>query len=298
MVQIDIFMMFHIRDAIQFISKLGTEKLTDLLVAAQQESIRNLARSTYHNNIYDLVEFDESEITKDLDRKFHEYGVDITDLMITDVGLPKQMADRLERETTFHSKNRLQKRRQEFDLLRKNNSEFYEELKLKYKNERLEEKENNNREITYIRKEVDEIEGHTAKMLAEIDAEMDDVILNITQESKKFETEKLAERDALLLKMLAEAKAKKADMEAKTFEYIEGKKADVEFQLAQNDAEVTRTMAKAEAKAAPKLRAERAYKIQQRSIDVLSDMSSNASHVVVAGSTGNNLLAQVASSSS
>lgn len=296
MVAIDVFLTFHIHDPILFIELLSPEKLNDMLRAAQEEAIRNLANKTLHTEIYDLIQIDETSILEELKLKFIDYGITITDLTITDVALPKDIAKRLEQETTFISRHRLQKRKQEFDLLITKHIEFLEQKRLKYRNERLAYAEYAKRERALISKEIDELEGRTDKHLAEIQVEADRIVKQIEKESDIYCSKLDEERISLLKKMRAEANRRKATLLAEAIAYSEELKAKTQAEVASLSAQATKILSEAEAEISAKLKAKREFSRLKTEIEVTSQLCTNNKDVIVSGNTNGNIIAQIAAS--
>lgn len=68
-VKIDVFLVFRIVQPYKFIYSISAEKLGDLLRSALEETVRTLARSVEHSKIYDLLSYDESQITKEMNER-------------------------------------------------------------------------------------------------------------------------------------------------------------------------------------------------------------------------------------
>lgn len=84
--------------------KLGAHRFDELLAAETEESIRGLVYSVTHDRVNDLREEFAVGMLSTLNSKVNMYGVQIMNVKITDVKLPPDLQDRLEKTTAFKTK--------------------------------------------------------------------------------------------------------------------------------------------------------------------------------------------------
>jgi len=298
MVGIDVFLVFRIYDAKKFIDNLSAEKLGDLLKAAQEEAVRNLARSTNHQDIYDLVRYDESTITKTMDLKFHDFGVEVTDVMITDVKLRADIQQRLEQETVYQSKNSLQKRKQEFEMTVLKNKEYLSQRQLEMKNKELAYEQEEITKRANIAKEIDEIYARRDKLLAEIQAEQNRVVQNIHEEAKKHAAQYQSQKSSLLTELRAKSQALADQVNADQLAHNEKVRSGTRLLVSQCDAKSTEILGKAEKNVSSKMKTKREFTLQENRVQIWKKLMSDGAsrgHILVQGDTSGNIVAALES---
>mmetsp|Transcript_24475 Transcript_24475/g.49062 ORF Transcript_24475/g.49062 Transcript_24475/m.49062 type:complete len:385 (-) Transcript_24475:410-1564(-) len=108
MVDINLSVLFAIgpdtAGAEDFVYKLGTPRFDEFLSYEVEEGIRGLVYSVTHDRVNDLREEFAVGMLHSLARKFHDYGVVIQKVKITETALPRSLAATLEETTTFRTK--------------------------------------------------------------------------------------------------------------------------------------------------------------------------------------------------
>merc|ERR1712087_325319 len=94
----------NVDDAKAFVYELGTTRFDEFLSAEVEEGIRGLVYSVTHDRVNDLREEFAQGMLAALAKKFLPFGVQIRNVKITEVRLPKHVADTLEQTTTFRSR--------------------------------------------------------------------------------------------------------------------------------------------------------------------------------------------------
>lgn len=296
MVKIDVELVFKIVKPYKFIMGVSAEKLTDLLRYSQEEAVRNLARKTLHNKIYDLFLVNDDEIIGELNKKFQsQYGVEISDFMITGVQLPNAIHDRLQRETTYVVNKRHQMRKQTFDLLQIKNSDELKLCDMNHQNDRLKYVEEQKKKRKFVQKKVDEVFARTEKRCNEINYEGKRTAQKIVEDAKKISEKLDAKRTALLLEIDAKAKATKDKLFADLSTFEEQEKSKLEYILAQNNSKKIMVTSEAESISSKKMIVKRKFIEDQRKVELLGALSKNGNSVIQ-GSTNGNIIAQLAAS--
>lgn len=286
-------MVFKIIDGYKFYISSGPEKLTTLLKNEQEEVVRSIANSTLVADIYDLMQLNESDFVFKMNEKFSKlYGVEISDMMITDINIPSEIAVRLENETTFGVNERFQKKKQEFDLMKTKHIQEIENKKLFYINERKKYIEEEISKRKMIQKEVDELKARIQQQMSEIDAEAIKIVNLIHEESKEFSQKMDVQKQSILLEARAQANAKVDKLKIEALSYENKVKSETEFEVAQLRARALKLLGDAEEKSVKKLAMKREYEKHQKEISTLSSLSQNKK-LLVKGTTNGNIVAEV-----
>jgi len=198
MVQVDLTIVFQIIDASKFVYDLGALKFDELLQAATEESIRALVRSTQHEHIYELRGSRATKFLKELNDKFTIFGVNFSDATITNVVLPSLLADTLQKETTFDSQTKEEKKSQSYQVKVINDNASLAMKQLIAKSDRLIADEIAKRDRALIQKGQSEIEAQRKKQLAIIKAEEDSGVLKYKAETELINSKIQGEKKSLL----------------------------------------------------------------------------------------------------
>lgn len=285
--------MFRIIDGYQFYISAGPEKLTTLLKNEQEECVRTIANSTLVADIYDLMQLNESEYVFKMNEKFSKlYGVEIADMMITDITIPDEIAVRLENETTFGVNERFQKKKQEFDLLKTKHIQEIANKTMQYDNERKKYVEHEISKRKLIQKEVDELRARIQQQMSEINSDAIKIVTLINEEAKEFSQKMDVQKQSILLEIRAQANAKVEKMKAEALSYQNKVRSETEYEVAQLRAKALKLLADAEEKSVKKLAIKRDYERQKKEIETLQSLSQNKT-LLIKGSTNGNLVAEV-----
>ena len=88
----------------EFVFRLGAERLDAYLYMQVEESIRTLVYGVTHDRVNDLRSEFASEMLSVLQSKLNPLGIDVQNVKVTDVALPKELQKRLESTTAFKTK--------------------------------------------------------------------------------------------------------------------------------------------------------------------------------------------------
>jgi len=221
---------------------------------------------------------------RSLNSQFKPQGVEITDVIITDVTLPAHIQSQMESKTYVISEQAQQKMQQQYDLLVLSQNEEIETLKQSHKEERLQEKQ-------LAGKERKEVEVMLNEMKATLGAELKSVrqdaavevqqiradkelqIARLQQEIQEVLTKERSQSQADSQKMLAETRKQELELNAS---------ADLE--ASRNTAKATEVLAAAEGTAAPLLAVARKFELDQMKNQVYESLAGNKELVVSAES--------------
>jgi hypothetical protein len=108
MVNVDVSMTFsisgHEEAASDFVYKMGPVNFTDFMAAKTEEAVRALVYGVTHNKVNDLREEFATTMLDNLKSKVGEFGVRMMNVKVTNVMLPNELQERLEKTTTFQTK--------------------------------------------------------------------------------------------------------------------------------------------------------------------------------------------------
>ena len=158
MVNVDLSLTFRIgpdtEAAQNFVYKLGAHRFDELMSAETEEAIRGLVYSVTHDKVNDLREEFAVGMLSTLNSKVKMYGVQIMNVKITDVKLPPDLQDRLERTTAFKTKMSEQEKSHEnrvrvledeatrsIETIRKSNARKLQEMTAEKKRYEIERRE-------------------------------------------------------------------------------------------------------------------------------------------------------------
>lgn len=104
-------------DCVQsFVYTLGAERLDAYLVMQVEESIRTLVYGVNHDRVNDLRSEFATEMMRTLSSKLMPLGVDVRNVKITDVSLPRELQQRLEATTAFKTRIKEEEKNHEHRL--------------------------------------------------------------------------------------------------------------------------------------------------------------------------------------
>lgn len=299
-----------------FVYKLGPRGLAQQLKDAQEEAVRGLARSVMHTEVYGLrsVETHGQATTtvageragdieepgghatngmkRDLNTQFNKSGVQITDVAITNVRLPKNFADQMQEKTTYVSVIAEQKMKQENQMQLLRHREEIETEEQRVREKQMQHQQEGVKMSADAKKELDTIEADSNRMIKDINEEEKASVLVISTNSNLLIATTDMETKSILKNLDAQMRAEAEELKALKEAYAAQMKAESDLVTSKASAETQRIKAAAEGEAASKLRARREYEMQMRQVRVYSSLSTNKD-VVVSGNTGDSLLAEM-----
>jgi regulator of protease activity HflC (stomatin/prohibitin superfamily) len=249
-------------------------------------------RATPNDKIYELRGSRASSFLEALNKKFEMFGVLFSDATITNVLLPEQLAETLQKETTFDAQTKEEEKSHQYNLKVLNDNASIEMKKLVATNDRAAQDELAKKERVLIQKVQQEIEAQKKKQLAIIKSEEEASVLKYKAESELINAKIQGEKEAslLILRAEGEAQAKKiaVDQEAQ----IEMIKAKAEVDAAENISKALLIEADAEEKAQGQLKEKRQYDLTLERLKALESLAKNGK-IVISGQNGDNLISSV-----
>eukprot|EP00744_Colponema_vietnamica_P008385 GILI01011960.1.p1 GENE.GILI01011960.1~~GILI01011960.1.p1 ORF type:complete len:420 (-),score=109.12 GILI01011960.1:1316-2575(-) len=298
-IRIDVTIVFRImpdnQKVYDFAYGLGAQSLDQQLRAAQEEAVRGLARSVTHENAYSLRSVNTSEIVRTMNAQFNKLGVEIKDVMITNVHLPKDIAQRMQAKTTYESVNLLQVKSNAFQLQLLQDQTELESISEEKDHERQAEVEQAKKLQAQVSKEHQIIVAETNKLLAEIKQKELGDVMKIDAESEAIAVRLRGEGHVTMATIEANGRKEAAEVDARKEAYIRKKDAETSALVATNRAIALKTEATAEAAAAKMLVSKREFELNLARLKVVDSLSKN-SNTVISGENNDGVLAVLAAS--
>ncbi|KAJ0402447.1 hypothetical protein P43SY_000600 [Pythium insidiosum] len=316
----------------RFVYELGPNGLEVQLRAAQDEAVRALARSVLHTEVYKLRDGTMRErfhtggldginrgtneagdpigrvpdgpskgpelyyVTEDikinLNKQFNPYGVQITNVAITNVRLPETFQEQMQSRTTHLSAIKEQNMKQMSDMQLLQYKEEIETTKLARTMMLMEEEQTGKAKCAEIQKEIDLVLADTKLVQQQIEQETKvkcnkiaaDALLEIEQvhaETERISSEITSRCSAEIELLAAEREALRLQLES-----------EVEEIRAAAEAKAAEIVARAEGVAAKKLNQLRAHTLDMKRLLLLESLAQN-DKAVVTGNASNSLLAEM-----
>jgi len=300
MVTIDVAIIFRVmtedeKCVYNFCYRLGPDKLDKMLRAFQEEAIRGMVRKRKYNEIYDLMDLDHDKqldaTKRDLNDTFHDYGVHISSLAVTNVHLPHDFAETMAEETIWGTRDTFNKLQQKYKLKGIEIKEVEAKSRQKAQEDLAKFTAEKDSEIASKQKNFAKVEAETAKEIAEITEQQKADVLSIDADSKLLVAQINSKRDIKTSKIRqqGQAEADKVRIEANT--YVALRQAEAQKIIKENGAKCTQLNASAEAEAATQCAAQRKYAEKMRALQQLRSLAMNDS-VCITGNHKDNIMAQ------
>ncbi|CAM9895390.1 unnamed protein product [Ectocarpus sp. 12 AP-2014] len=276
----------------EFVYKLGPQRLDELLSAKVDESIRGLVYTVTHNKVNDLREEFAGEMLDALRAVLSMYGVQVMNVKITDVALPSQLQERLERTTAYKTKieehekaheNRLTVIRdtalQEMTTLRQTNLRRLQEL-----NAEIQRFEIEMREMEELARGKAIVNETNARSKAEVEITR----ARGSEEAAKIDAQKEAEARVRRAEIESEAARTRAE-EAAEVAILASKAA---LAAASNNAKGMVAEAEAEMKAVTSLAEKRKFELEWKRLEVMKSMAAKG-RKLISGDAGAKLMQEL-----
>lgn len=277
MVNVDLSLTFRIGPdidaATNFIYGLGAHRFDELLSAVTEESIRGLVYSVTHDKVNDLREEFATGMLKTLNSKTSRYGVQIMNVKITDVVLPRDLQHRLERTTAFKTKmgeqeksheNRVRvledEATKELETIRKTNARRIQDLKAQRKRYEIERRELEEKAKGEAR--VQEVKAMTAADVALKKAHGDETVAKVH-----------ARQNAEALLKKTQVEAQRMRIEAEQEATVMKKNSEAGLKVAESNAAAMVAKAEAEAEGAEALAEKRRYELEWARLAILEKIA-------------------------
>jgi len=223
-----------------------------------------------------------------LNDQFKAQGVEITDVIITDVQLPDAIVNQMASKTMVVAQNAAQKMNQEYEMLTLKQTEEVETLKQRKKEEREKEKQAGDQVVNEVQVQLDKMKAETKVMLNQVKQESRVRVQNITADGNLEVTKLNQEKDAKLTQLRSESEAEAERLRAETDLYEATKTSEANLTKAKNEGAASELMAKAEGVAAPYVEAKKQFETKQKQMRVWTGLAKNP-NLIVSGETNEEL---------
>lgn len=280
-----------------FCDTLGPNQLSPQLNAFQEEAVRDMARNSPYNKIYDLMDVTHDKklenTRRNLNLHFNKYGVEITEIAVTNVHFNSaKFQDEMAAPAEEQQRDEYLKLQQKFKLKKIECDEIQKRKNQRVK-ENLEQWEAEwQRRVAALQKQLAEIRAETGKQLAEIRETENADVLHIRSTSALRVAQINKERDVELSKVRSTGQAEADQMEIRAKTKIQKVKADAALEIATNKAKALDHQSGAEQKAANPFKQKREYDLNFKRLRVLKAMANNPK-VAIVGKNGDNHIAQL-----
>jgi len=293
-VNIDVVLVFQIKDSGKFVYKLGAKNFDEFLTGTVNEAIRMLVRQQTHKDVYDLRGDRADMMLELLNKKFLETGVEFVDVKITSVWLPQALASSLEGTTMMDKAMEKLKRQSEFEMMQiKQESEMQiEEIKRRSEQVLVSESGRKRRaELEFEQRSV-KAEEDARVALIEAEAKAEVMALEAKTQLNRTKTQLETYRVMEIAKAEADAAAEKikAELEAEQ----ESIKAGWQEEKMKCEAQATKHEASAEKEASRCLVAKRKHDLDLREKAILANLAETGDFNLV-GSSGDQLISAMMS---
>lgn len=273
-VNLDVLIVFEILRATDFVYQLGAMKLDDLLRAAQDESLRQMAMETNVEDIYDLHGTNTQHIIDEMNEtKFNKFGVHIHHFTVKNVTIPLEMANDFQEKTLFDSKTSMQHMKQTFDRQRLNNEEGKQKLREECDNARQAAEQQAEVVKNKAVKETAEVIAQTGRQIAELEAmktvEAQKLLTDANLEVSKLNSQILALQREIKTKTSADCGRILAEAEA----FSKKQETDAKIEAAAKLANGKRALGEAEGVASAAFAARRANEAELKRLDILEKVT-------------------------
>eukprot|EP00816_Leptocylindrus_hargravesii_P007862 CAMPEP_0196825052 /NCGR_PEP_ID=MMETSP1362-20130617/92831_1 /TAXON_ID=163516 /ORGANISM="Leptocylindrus danicus, Strain CCMP1856" /LENGTH=430 /DNA_ID=CAMNT_0042205421 /DNA_START=506 /DNA_END=1798 /DNA_ORIENTATION=+ len=295
MVNVDLSLTFRIGPDIDaaknFVYRLGANRLDAMLSNVTEESIRGLVYSVTHDQVNDLREEFALGMLSTLNSKTAAFGVQVMNVKITEVVLPRELWQRLERTTAFKTKlgeqektheNRVKVLQDEhvktIQTINKENDRKIQNVKAEQQRFVIERREMEEKALGEARvKEVNAMSKADVQMKKALG---DEKASKLTARQKAENKLKQAEVECEKMKIDAEQQAR-----------VSIKENEAKLKVSESNAEAMIARAEAEEKGAKALAEKRRYELEWARIGVLQKMAGQSGRrLFISGEKGRDIM--------
>mmetsp|Transcript_51279 Transcript_51279/g.166271 ORF Transcript_51279/g.166271 Transcript_51279/m.166271 type:complete len:423 (-) Transcript_51279:77-1345(-) len=291
-VNIDCVLVFRIRDADNFVYKLGAVHFDQLLTGAVEEAIRLMVRKETHRTVRNLRGARAEELLSNLNKKFDAVGVVFSNCTIRGVTLPESLENSLERATEVNKAMERTRREHEYQTgeVERKSSMTIEELERR--NEQTMEMEKGKKkraELNHEQRLVKEQE-HTQTATIETETDIQVKRMETTAQLQRIRNDMERLRVETISRAEAEAEARR--VQADIMYESSQMNAEAERRGLMGEAEAMKLDAEAEAKATQHLMHKRKHDLNMREKEVLMLLAQKLNYNLV-GESGDRLVGAI-----
>lgn len=292
MVNVDISITFNIVRPTDFVYTIGARNFNAYLSGKIEEAVRGLVYGVTHNKVNDLRESFAESMRNNLTSKLFPMGVKVMNVKVTNVKLPSELQQRLEKTTAFQTKIEEAAKQHEakkiilendalkqIEALRKDNGRKLQEITAEI-----------DRFGTEMKEMVDRQKGLSRIHVTQARAKAEARVASATgdRDVSKAEGMRMAEEVTRSAAIAAEASKVKAAQDS----MVMIKASEAKLVEAKNVAEGMVAMASAEAGAATKLKVKRSLALEMKRLAILQSLAARGRRII-AGKQSDKLMNQM-----
>lgn len=219
-----------------------------------------------------------------LNQQFMPQGVQITDVMITNVELPKSIMEQMYSKTMVISENAQERMTQQFEM---QDLKFTEELKLKaqtFKEERQQEVQDGQARLNSENVRLNNLKAESNKAIDLLKQDNKVLLEQIRAEAALQITKLEQERNQIVTELKTHSQSKAASFRAEADLYCTQKYSEAQLTVAKNDAKSMAAVSDAEGTIAPLLKEFNTHEQNLRKLAVFNALSKNKDIIITPGS--------------
>jgi len=289
-INIDVVVIFEIKDPSKFIYKLGAVNFNDYLSATVDEAIRMLVRKESHETVYGLRGDKAGILLQALNEKFEVGGVSFSDVKITSIWLPDSLAQYLEVSTKMAKAMEKLDRQNEFERMEIQQESEMAIEEINRKKEQVIVAESGRKKRAELEFEQRSVKAEEDGRVALIEAEAKGDVMVLTSQTQLNRTKTQLETWRVTELAKAEAEANKVRVQAELAEEQAIIQANWQEEKMLCEAQATKYESAAEAEASRCLAAKRRHQLDLREKAILTKLAEQGNFNLV-GSSGDKMVA-------
>lgn len=215
-----------------------------------------------------------------LNRQFKPQGVEITDIMITDIKLPDEIVRQMMSKTMVISSNAQEIMTQQFDMQELKYNEANKLMAQTFKEDRLREEQQGEQERQEVSIRLQDMKAEESKKIRLIREENKVLLQSITANCDLEVTKLAQERNAIVTDLSAKSSQEAAKLKAEADRYCVEKKSQAQLEVQRNEAAAMEEISNAEGVIAPLLRPYNEHETALRGLEVFSKFSNNKDVII------------------
>jgi len=267
--------LFHVHNTMDFVTRISAENMEELLRSTEAEAVRGRVRAVNSDQVLDLRGVNCDDMLTTLNEMLNPYGITIDRVTIASVHLPQIVTTRLQNTTTYQSKQKLQEKKQELELLKMSGKQNYQANVSARENEITRVTEMAKKSRQNIQQQIDAI---NERLTADI-KRVEDEYYNRTQQiiaDRAAEIERINNmRDKEVANIRAEGEMKANSIRLEADRYEATVRAETALKVAEMRAEIAKIRAETERYVAQRLKERRAYEVKNERVKAIHSIASN-----------------------
>jgi len=276
-VRVDVFVdfLFHVHNSMDFVTRISAENMEELLRSTEAEAVRGRVRAVSSDQVLDLRGANCDDMLTTLNEMLNPYGITIDRVTIASVHLPQIVTTRLQNTTTYQSKQKLQEKKQELELLKMTGKANYQANASARANEltRVTEMAKKSRQI--IQQQID---GVNERLAADI-KRVEDEYYNRTQQIIADRAAEIGRinrmRDKQVADIRADGEMKVNSITLEADKYEATVRAETALKIAEMRAKIAESRAETERYVAARMKERREFDVKEERVRAIQSIAQN-----------------------